>query len=126
MNNIRRKDKPTDAQAWTHGRTDGKTDLQTDGNNSHISSTISNFGSTVKPRYSAPAYNEFPPIQHTYFGPKEHFHSYFYVGNSENLGIKHNSYQSLEMRCSRVKLYLLFCHFDVQYLGYKYHSNRFG
>ena len=60
----------------------------------------------MKPRYSAPAYNEFPPIKHTNFGPKKHFHSNLYVGNSENLAIEHNFDQSLEMRYSGVQLYL--------------------
>ena len=38
--------------------------------------------STVKPRYSAPAFNIVPPIKHTNFGPKKYFHSYLYVGNN--------------------------------------------
>ena len=53
---------------------------------------------TVKPHYSTPAYNKFPPIEHNNFGPKKHVHSYLYVGNSENLGIEHNFNQSHEMR----------------------------
>ena len=59
---------------------------------------------TVKPRYSAPAYNEFPLIKHANFGPKKHFHSYFYVGNSENLGLEYNFDQSLEIRYIGVQL----------------------
>ena len=58
--------------------------------------------STVKPRYSAPAFNMIPPIEHINLCPKKCFHSYLYVGNKENLGIKHNFDQSLEMRYSGV------------------------
>ena len=54
--------------------------------------------STVKPRYSAPAYNEFPPIEHMNFGPKKCFYSHLYIGNSENLNIEYNFGQSLEIR----------------------------
>ena len=57
---------------------------------------------TVKPRYNAPAYNIIPPIEHKYFSPKKYFHGYLYIGNSENLGLKHNFGQSLEMRYSGV------------------------
>ena len=35
---------------------------------------------TVKPRYSVPAFNIIPPIEHTNFGPKKCFHSYSYIG----------------------------------------------
>ena len=57
---------------------------------------------TVKPRYNAPDFNIIPPIKYKCFGPKKYFHSYLYVGNSENLGLKHNFGQSLEMRYSGV------------------------
>ena len=57
---------------------------------------------TVKPRYKAPAFNIIPPIKHKNFGPKKYFHNYLHVGNSENLGLKHNFSQSLEMRYSGV------------------------
>ena len=60
---------------------------------------------TVKPHYNAPAYNIIPPKEYINFGPKKYFHSYLYVGNSENLGLKHNFGQSLEMRYSGVQLY---------------------
>ena len=60
------------------------------------------FVNTVKRHYSAPAYNEFPLIKHTNFGLKKHFHSYFYVGNNENLGLEHNFDQSAEMSYSVV------------------------
>ena len=40
-----------------------------------------------------------PPIEHIDFGPKKCFHSYLYIGNTENLSIKHNFDQSLEIRC---------------------------
>ena len=53
---------------------------------------------TVKPRYTAPAFNIIPPIKHANFGPKKYFHSYFYIGNKENLDIRHNFDQSLEKR----------------------------
>ena len=33
---------------------------------------------------------------------KKYFHSYLYVGNSENLGLEYNFNQSLEMRYCRV------------------------
>ena len=59
----------------------------------------------MKPHYSAPAYNEFPPIEHTNFSPKKHFHSYSYVGNSENLGLEYDFNQSLQMRYIGVQLY---------------------
>ena len=48
-------------------------------------------------RYSAPAFNIIPPIKHINFGPKKHFHSFLYVGKSENLDIKYNFDQSLKM-----------------------------
>lgn len=41
------------------------------------------------------------------FGPKKYFHSYFHIGNSENLSLKYNFGQSLEMRYSGVSLYLI-------------------
>ena len=59
----------------------------------------------MKPRYSAPVYNEFPPIKHANFGPRKHFHIYFFIGYSENLGLEHNFDQSLEMRYIGVQLY---------------------
>ena len=59
----------------------------------------------MKPRYNAPAYNEIPPIEYVNFCPKKRFHSYLYVGNSENLGLVHNFDQSLEIRYSGVQLY---------------------
>ena len=55
---------------------------------------------TVKPRCSAPAFNIIPLIKHTNFDSKKCFHNYLYV--RENLGIKHNFYQSLEIRYSGV------------------------
>ena len=45
---------------------------------------------TVKLRYSTPAFNIIPQIEHTNFGPKKCFNSYLYVGNKENLSLKHN------------------------------------
>ena len=57
---------------------------------------------TVKPRYNAPAFIIIPPIKHKNFDLKKYFHSYLHVGNSENLGLKHNFDQSLEMRDSGV------------------------
>ena len=48
------------------------------------------FHCTVKPRYSAPAFNIILPIEHTNFGPKKCFHNYLYVCNRENLNIEHN------------------------------------
>ena len=47
----------------------------------------------MKPRYSAPTYNEIPPIEHAYFGPKMYM-----IGNKENLGFIYDYYQSIEMR----------------------------
>ena len=55
-------------------------------------------GDTEKPRYNAPAFNIILPIKHIVLGPKKHFHSYLYVGNSENLDKKHNLDQSFEIR----------------------------
>ena len=63
-------------------------------------------GSTVKPQYNAPAFNLILPKEHKYFGAKKYIHSYLHVGNSENLSLKHNFSQSLEMRYSGVKLQL--------------------
>ena len=57
---------------------------------------------TVKPRYSAPAFNKIPPIEHINFSPKKYFHNYSHVGNSENLDLKHNFDQSLKIRYRRV------------------------
>ena len=57
---------------------------------------------TVKPRYSAPAYIEFPAIEHMCFGLKKCFHNYSYIGNSENLSIEHNLSQSLEIHHSGI------------------------
>ena len=56
------------------------------------------FINTVKPRYNAPAFNIILLTEHNNFSFKKYFHSYSYVGNSENLGLKHNFTQSLEMR----------------------------
>ena len=67
-----------------------------------VKTKLCDFYNTVKPRYTAPAFYIIPPIEHINFGPKKPFHSYLYVGNSENLGIKHNFDQSLEMRYSGV------------------------
>ena len=60
---------------------------------------------TVKPRYSSPAFYMIPPIKQINFGLKKHFHSYLYIGNNENLSLKHSLGQSLEMPNSGVKLY---------------------
>ena len=57
---------------------------------------------TVKPRYNAPVFNINPLIEHKKFDPKKYFPSYLHIGNSENLGLKHNYSQSLEMRYSGV------------------------
>ena len=46
---------------------------------------------TVKPLYSASAFNKIPPIEHDNFGPTKHFHSYSQIGNSKNLGLEHYS-----------------------------------
>ena len=62
-------------------------------------------GSTVKPQYNATAFNLILPKEHRYFRAKKYIHSYLHVGNSENLSLKHNFSQSLEMRYSGVKLY---------------------
>ena len=61
---------------------------------------------TVKPCCSAPTFNMIPPIEHTNFGSKKHFHSYLNVGNNKNLYVKDNFDQSLEMRYGGVYLYL--------------------
>ena len=60
----------------------------------------------MKPRYSAPAFNIILPIEHKKFDPKKYFHSYLYVGNSDNLGLEHNFDQSLEMCYCGVRLYI--------------------
>ena len=57
---------------------------------------------TVKLRYNAPAFNMILPIKYINFGPKKYLHYHLYIGNSENLGLKHNFSQSLEMRYSGV------------------------
>ena len=57
---------------------------------------------TVKPRYNAPDFNIIPSIEHINFGSKKYFYSYFHIANSENLGLKHNFGQSLDMRYSEV------------------------
>ena len=57
--------------------------------------TMAEFHCTVKPRYSASAYNIIPPIEYINFGPKKCFHSYLYIGNRENLAIEYNFDQSL-------------------------------
>ena len=62
---------------------------------------------TLKSRYSAPAFNIILPTEHINFGPKKHFHSYLYVGNNQNLHIKHSFDQS---RYSWVSLYLILTH----------------
>ena len=46
---------------------------------------------TVKLRYSAPAFNIIPPIEHTNSDPKNYFHSYLHISNSENFGMEHTS-----------------------------------
>ena len=56
----------------------------------------------MKPRYSAPAFNIIPPMELANFGPNKCYHNYLYVGNCENLYIKHKFDQSLEMRNSGV------------------------
>ena len=60
--------------------------------------TLKTDNDTVKPRYSAPAYNIILPMKHKNFGPKKYFHSYLYIGNRENLDIEHNFDQSLDKR----------------------------
>ena len=50
---------------------------------------------TMKPRYSASAFTITPSIEHIHFRPKNHFHSYSYVGNNEKFGIKYNLNQSV-------------------------------
>ena len=62
---------------------------------------------TMKPRYSTPAFDKIPSIEHTNSGSKKHFHSHSYVGNNENLGKEHNFDQFLEMRKSEVYLYIV-------------------
>ena len=57
---------------------------------------------TLTPRFSAPAYNIIPRIEHTNFDLKKYFHSCLYVGKSKNLNLEHNFDQSLEMRFSGV------------------------
>ena len=54
--------------------------------------------STVKPRYSAPAFNIIPPVEHTNFSLKKCFYSYLYVGNREYVSLEHNFSQSLKIR----------------------------
>ena len=44
----------------------------------------------MKPCYSAPVFNKFPPIEHANFGPKKYFHNYLCIGNDKNLGIKYD------------------------------------
>ena len=63
---------------------------------------------TVKPRYSAPALNIIPPIEYTNFSSNKCLHSYLYIGDKQNLGIKNDIDQSIEIRYSGVKLYLHF------------------
>ena len=60
---------------------------------------------TVKLRYSAPAFNEILPKEHTNFITKKYFYSYLRVGNEENLVIEYKSDQSLEIRYSGVGLH---------------------
>ena len=57
---------------------------------------------TVKPRYDAPAFNIIPPIKYINVGVKKYSDIYLHIGNSENLGLKHNFGQSPEMRYSGV------------------------
>ena len=52
---------------------------------------------TVKPRFSAPVFNIFPPKEHTNIGPKKNFYGYSYVGNKKNLCKEHNFDQSFEI-----------------------------
>ena len=64
--------------------------------------------STVKPCYSAPAFNLVPPIKHISFGLKKCFHDiFFFVGGRENLGSENPSKnlkfdQSFEMHYTGV------------------------
>ena len=51
---------------------------------------------TVNRRYNAPAFNIISLKEH--LNPKKYFYSYLHVGNSQNLGLKHNFGQLLEMR----------------------------
>ena len=60
---------------------------------------------TVKPCYSAPAYNIIPLIELKIFSPKTYFHNHLHVGNNKNYSIEHNFDMSLQMRYSRVQLY---------------------
>ena len=55
-----------------------------------ISTHCAEVAITVKPPYNAPAYNVILGIEHINFSPKKYFHSYLYVGYSENLDLKHN------------------------------------
>ena len=57
---------------------------------------------TVKPRYSAPAFNIIPRIEHTIFLSMKHLYSYQYIGNKKNLALEKNFCQILEMRYSGV------------------------
>ena len=57
---------------------------------------------TRNPRYSAPAYNDIPHIEHVDFGPKKYFHSCLHVGNKENLNMERNFERTLEMNYSGV------------------------
>ena len=71
----------------------------------YSAASMAPLGSTVKPRYSAPAFNIIPPIEHLNFGPEKYLYSYLYVGNSKNFSLEHDFDQSLEMRYSGVQLY---------------------
>ena len=57
---------------------------------------------TVRPRYSAPAFNIILPIEQTNFNLKKQTYSYLYVSNNGNLGLKYDFDQSLEMRYSGI------------------------
>ena len=70
------------------------------------SKSFSRLTGTVKPRYSAPAFNIIPPIEHTHFSPEKCFKSYLYIGNKENLGLDYIFNQSLEISYSGVSLYV--------------------
>ena len=53
------------------------------------------YWNTMKPRYSAPAYNEIPPIEHNNFGPQKYFYSYLFISHLENLSIEYGLYKCL-------------------------------
>ena len=53
---------------------------------------------TVRPRYSAPAFNIILPTEHVSSCPTKYFCSYLYIGNNKNLNVYYNLEQSLKMR----------------------------